>query len=251
MKKILSSLLSLVILSLGLVFFTSTPASAGNEPIEFCHALGNGKYHLMSEVADEGIINGHTGTNHQNGADIIPKFTYIKDKTIEYFDGQNLDKEYLIKKGCKEDAVPVGVEVPAPSYEQPTCPNPSNEMWGRVTEPAVGDGVTESPAVLTVRPDGTAVWTKAYSLKESDEDFAYSWKDGNPERTISYTFNAVNISEDDLWIIDSKTGKGHCELSNTGLAGIDTNTLVLAGGLIFAGMIFLGVTNFIGRRRNA
>jgi hypothetical protein len=33
------------------------------------------------------------------------------------------------------------------------------------------------------------------------------------------------------------------------MSGLNTSAIVLAGGLLFAGMVFLGLTNFIGNRR--
>lgn len=253
MKKIASILLSFALLLMSAVFFAS-PAQAGETDVTFCHALGNGKYQLKTQVADEGIVNGHAGASHQSGKDIIPSFSWVdkKDKTRYYFDGQNLDKSYLLNQGCKENAVGVSVTPNAPTYAPPTCANP-NLPWGSVTIPTdLGNGVLKTtPAVLTENRDKTADWSVTYTIKDNDDDFAYTWADGNPEKTTKFSFDAVNISTDPLWVIDSKTGEGHCELSNTGMSGINNNVLLAAGGLLFAGMVFLGVTNFIGRRRNA
>jgi hypothetical protein len=250
MKKVFASTISLALMAFGAVFFAS-PAQAGNEDVTFCHNTAEGKYEILT-LPPAGVLNGHVGASHQGGLDVIPAFEYRDGNVIKYFDGQNLDKSYLLTQGCKENATPVSVTPNAPTYEPPTCQNP-NAPWGQVNIPGdLGNGVASTtPAVQTISPDGkTAVWKVTYTLEGDTEEHVYTWADGNPERTTLFSFDAVHISTDPLWVIDSKTGKGRCELSNTG-ASINEIALIAGGGAVGLGMIFLGTTNFIARRRNA
>ena len=71
------------------IWETPTPTPSDEDTIRICHATGQeGNYQSISPDKN-GIINGHAGTNHQDGRDIIPPFDY--GESIQHFAGQNWD----------------------------------------------------------------------------------------------------------------------------------------------------------------
>ena len=63
-----------------------------NNQIRICHATGNGKSENYQSISPDvnGIINGHVGSSHHDGRDIIPPFDY--GDPVIHFDGQNWDE---------------------------------------------------------------------------------------------------------------------------------------------------------------
>ncbi|MGK0742493.1 hypothetical protein ACSHWG_11530 [Leucobacter sp. Z1108] len=63
------------------------------EDIDICHATGAVNHWVMVPASASGDVNGHAGSDHQDGRDIIPPFEYSHDGTIVEFPGQNWDAE--------------------------------------------------------------------------------------------------------------------------------------------------------------
>jgi LPXTG-motif cell wall-anchored protein len=231
MKKLSTAALALGILATGTLAGIA-PATAGTDKVTLCHATGNGKY-IPITISKDGTANGHAGTQHQDGADIIPAYSWVEGGTRHYFDGQNLEKGAdILAAGCQVPAQPVTAAPAPPIYTPATCAVPSLP-YGRVTVPAdLGDGVASSTAP-ELNADST-VWSVAYTLKPSTEDVVYSWPAGT---TGAYTFDVVPITADPNYVVDSRTGVGACELPETGAqdyllpAGTGLAALV-AGGLM-------------------
>lgn len=240
-RTVASAALALTITAAALA--AATPAHAGADNVTICHATGAGKY-VQLTVDKAGVVNGHAGPTHQAGADIIPAFNWIEDRTRHYFDGQNTDKLDLLAKGCKADAVPGTVTPAAPTYAPATCQNP-DAPWGAVTIPEqLGDGIAATTPPVLNEQAGT--WTVTYTLNADTEDTIYTWP---KDQTGVYTFPAVHISADPLWVVDSKTGAGQCELSDTGADGISNTALMIGGGAIGLGLMFTAASKI--RRRTA
>lgn len=214
----------------------AAPASAGTDKVTICHATGSGKY-IEQSVAKNGIVSGHAGNSHQSGADIIPAFSWIEDRTRNYFDGQNLDKLDLLANGCKAPAEQIPAAPNAPVYVPASCARP-NLPYGEVVIPKdLGAGVAGASSAFS--PD-SPTWNVTYALVEPTEDRVYSWPagfDGN------YSGPIVPITADPFWITDAKTGEGHCELPETGAADY---ALPVAGGLA---LLTLGAAAMITARR--
>lgn len=184
-------------------------------------------------VSKTAIVNGKS-EHATDPQDIIPPFEYSEtnDGPVLTYPGKNWDErgQAIYNNGC---AVPKkNAEIISPVFEQATCMNKSGSLL-----PAVqGEGVTTAQAPTL--NDG--VWSVVYAPAEG-----YSFPEGM-QSTFAFEVVAPGPS-DPNWDAEA----GECRIANTGIASINTSTLVIAGGLIFAGMIFLGLTNFIGRRRNA
>jgi LPXTG-motif cell wall-anchored protein len=214
----------------------AAPAQADSGKVDICHATGNGKY-VPQSIAKAGAANGHA--THQDGADIIPAYSWVDGKVRYYFGGLNLDKAALLATGCKAPATPVTAAPVAPVYVPASCSNPELP-YGRVVVPAnrgEGVGATTEPAVNAGHTD----WSVAYTLNADTEDRAYSWPSGT---SGTYSFHVVPITEDPMWITDSKTGVGQCEMPETGAS----LPWALAGGLLLGGVALFGASKI--RRRN-
>lgn len=229
---------ALTIALLATATMTAAPAHAGSDTVTICHSTGAGKY-VVQSPSKSGDVAGHAG--HQDGADIIPAFNWVDKGVRYYFDGQNLDKLDLLANGCKAPATPGTVTVNAPTYTPATCMDPTMP-YGRVTIPEnLGDGIASTtPPVLSA--DGKT-WTVTYTLNTDTEDHTYAWPNN---QTGVHTFKVVPITEDPLWVIDSKTGEGKCELSDTGAGGIGNVTI--AGGLIGLGLLAVAGSAWNNRR---
>jgi hypothetical protein len=203
------AILTMALMSLSFVLITPA-ANAGTDKISICHATGNGKY-VPNEVSKDGTVSGHAGLSHQNGGDIIPAFTWIDDKTRYYFDGQNLDKAVLLQNGCKSPAENVNAAPIPPTYIPASCLRPEFPYGEVVIPEDKGAGVVGG-STPTLNANNT-VWTTSYALVEPNEDRVYSWPVGFNN---TFNFKVVPIAEDELWVVDSKTGKGECTLPEMG-----------------------------------
>ncbi len=232
------ALTAIALLAAG-TLLTAAPAQADSGKVDICHATSaaNGKY-VKIEISKDGTANGHAGDSHQDGRDIIPAYSWVEDQVRHYFPGQNLDQVGLIAKGCKAPADGVIASPVPPTYVPASCAAPELP-YGRVIVPAVlGNGVA-SATVPGLSPDNTA-WSVAYSLQADTEDTDYSWPAGLDGK---YNFTVVPITADPLWITDSKTGVGSCELPDTGAADF------LLPGLLGAGALAAGAV--MTRRRGS
>jgi LPXTG-motif cell wall-anchored protein len=242
LRKITTAVLSAVILG-GSALTLAPAAQAGTDKVTICHATSaaNGGY-VSIEVDKNATANGHSGTDHQNGADIIPAYSWVEDKVRHYYPGQNLELVHLIAAGCKAPAAPVTAAPVPPTYVPATCSVPSLP-YGRVIVPTdLGDGVA-SATEPALNPDNTE-WAVSYALKDNTEDHTYAWpKDVDG----TYAFTVVPLSADPMWVVDSKTGVGQCEMPETG-GGISNTALILGGGAIGLGLMFTAATR---RRRTA
>lgn len=232
MKKASSALLAVGILAASIIGF-SAPAEASTDKVAICHATGaEGKY-VSQTVAKDGTVSGHAGDGHQDGQDIIPAFSWVEDKVRHYFAGQNLDKVGLIATGCKAPAVPGLVTINAPVYVPASCSRPTLP-YGEVVVPAdKGEGIGShtDPALN----EANTTWSTAYSLMPDTEDHTYAWPAG---LTGQFSFDVVPITADPMWVTDSKTGNGQCEMPETGAGNFILPGLIgvsaLAAGVVMA-----------------
>lgn len=234
MKKTSSALLTAAIVAASIIGF-STPAQASTDKVDICHATGSGKY-VSQSVAKDGTANGHA--EHQDGRDVIPAYSWIEDKVRHYFAGQNLQLVGLIAAGCKAPAVPGIVTVNAPVYVPASCSRPTLP-YGQVVVPAdkgAGIEANTEPALN----DANTVWSTAYSLKPDTEDRTYAWP---ANQTGKFEFAVVPITADPMWVTDSKTGVGQCEMPETG-----AKDFILPGAVGLAALAAGAL--MIRRRRN-
>ncbi|MDT0171052.1 hypothetical protein [Pseudarthrobacter sp. BRE9] len=185
------------------------PAHAGSDKVTICHATSaaNGHWNQI-EVAKDATAGGHA--NHLDAADIIPAYNWVDKGVRYYFDGQNTDKLDILAAGCMAPAEQVVAAPNKPVYVPASCARPE-EPFGRVVIPKdLGAGVAGASSALS--PDN-AKFSVTYALAAPTEERVYSWPAGV---TGNWEFTAVPITQDPLYVIDSKTGKGQCELSNTG-----------------------------------
>lgn len=251
MKKVIAgvAVAGAMAISMGL---GSIPAHAGSDDqkVQFCHSNEGSKGFSFVDTSISAVVDVKTGLPKGHGVDtkdIIPAFNWINDGVRYYFDGMNLDKVGQIdvaNKSCASDAPDNVAVVPnTPTYVPPSCPLPdgANE-YGQITIPEnLGEGVASTtPPVLDPT---TNTWRVTYTLKADTADVNYEWANG---QTGVFTFKAKHISEDDLWVVDSKTKVGGCELSNTGAA----QDLLLYGG-IGVGILAAGAGAVYFTRRKA
>jgi hypothetical protein len=256
MKKIVSGILSLVLTVMGFVALSMVsvaPASANTGSIGYCQATASDRnpYNFITASIDSLLDNeGNLKQGGINANDVVPKFSYITKANVrKYFEGQNTTKSTLTAADCPGGPELVIAKPEKPSYVPPTCSTYLTYPYGQVTFPAdLGTGVaSHSEAVLS---DTKKVLSTYYTLKADTMTEFYQWDDVMGE-TKTYAFNTQTIADvnDPLYIVDSKTGIGTCELSNTGFMGLDTKVTIV-GGLIGLGILFL-IGNAVVRRRNA
>ncbi|UDL16845.1 membrane protein [Arthrobacter phage Atuin] len=245
MKKFFASILSLALLLIGSVFLAA-PAQAGevDAKVDICHANNGSKGFTANNVNISSIVDLKTGKPEGHGLDerdVIPSFSWVQDKVRHYYDGKNLASlGYILGTGCKENAVGVSVTPNLPTYTPPSCvlTDWKKNPYGTVNIPEnLGEGVekvTFGPSLNTDVKDAPT-WTVHYGLKPNDEDFVYSWAEGENGK---FTINATHISSDPLWVVDSKTGEGSCETANTGASPALTTGLWIGGGLAILGLLF-------------
>lgn len=108
MKKI-ATFLAIVVLAASGIFTAIALAdnpgnsNAGNK-VTLCHATGSSTNPFVEiTVNANGAVNGHAGSSHQDGRDIIPPFSYNDHGKTQNFPGQNYDArgKALLANGCK------------------------------------------------------------------------------------------------------------------------------------------------------
>jgi LPXTG-motif cell wall-anchored protein len=240
MKKLATAVLAAAMLGSSAIALAPA-AQASNDKVTICHATGvDGKY-TTNTISKDGTANGHAGLDHQDGRDIIPAYSWVEDQVRHYFEGQNLDKAYLLDQGCKELADSVTASPVGPKYVPATCAAPELP-YGRVVVPGdlgVGVAGASEPAL---NADNTE-WSVQYTLAADTEEIDYSWPAGVDG---SYKFTVVPLSADANWVVDSKTGVGQCELPDTG-----AEDWYMAAGVVGGAAILLGAATKIRRRRLA
>ena len=235
MRKFLVAIFAMVLVALSFVVIAPA-ANAGTDKIGICHATGNGKY-VPIEVAKSAALEGHNAASHQM-VDIIPAFSFINEKIRYYFEGQNLDKAAYLNNGCVSPVETVTASPIAPVYVPASCARP-NLPYGEVVVPADrGTGVSgvSDPRLNT---DNTA-WSVSYALATNTDTKSHVWPTGFDG---SYNFTVVPLTDDPLFITDSKTGKGECTLPETGAGGDYMPYLGGAAILIALGVFMMARTN--------
>lgn len=242
MKKFYSTILSLALLLIGAVLFAS-PAQAGiPDAISYCQATASDKnpYVLIKNAPLESLIDKKTGEFKQGGinaGDKVPPFSWDfgGDNHGSNSTGQNwnetLDRNFLDVLKCNPSQIPL--PVPTVDFTDSTC-----ILIG-------GNAVVTNPdsRVSVDGPTRTGkVWNATFSLPTSDTYTVFTWADGTTaDKTFSHTL--TDPTTDDLW--DTKTGG--CRTPDTG-GGISNEALMLGGGAIGLGMIFLSVATLMKRR---
>lgn len=237
MKKIASITAAAALIAAPLAL--AAPAQAGTDKVTICHATSaaNGKYNLI-EVDKNATAGGHA--DHQNAADIIPAYSWITDRTRNYFAGQNLDKLDILANDCKAPAEQLPAKPNAPVYVPASCARP-NLPYGEVVIPKdLGEGVAGASTAFS--PD-SPTWSVTYALAAPTDDKVYTWPAGV---TGNYSGAIVPITADPFFITDAKTGEGHCELPETGAKDL---LLPALGGVIVLGLG--GAALVASRRRKA
>lgn len=257
MNRIITALLTIMGV-IALSFISTAPANAGTDEVTYCKAIP-GDYEQKTEKMRD-VFKAHAKKAEgawEDSSDVIPAFEFTdEEKTRQYFDGQNLEHAFLLENDCKaptiphnvvesvESAEPVkSVEAVPPVFAPATCLN----ITGTVTKSEQPEGVelVVGPKLNSNAPPGAAFtgsWVTVYEALDG-----YEFKDGTKMATFINPVIAAGPGDPD-WVTDSKTGKGQCELPETG-AGIYGTELVLAGGLIGLGMVFLGTVSLLNRRR--
>lgn len=81
-----------------------TSGGGQKEKVTLCHATSSSMNPWVSQsVAADGTANGHAGSSHQNGRDIIPPFSYKDGHSTKSFPGQNWNAEgqAIYERGCE------------------------------------------------------------------------------------------------------------------------------------------------------
>lgn len=254
MKKSTAAIILVLLFLIGFLY-TAPKANAG-EPdpkVDICHANNGSKGFTLNNVNISSIVNLKTGEPSGHGLDeqdVIPSFNWVHDGVRRYFDGKNLEtKGYILQTGCKEDAVPFAVTPNLPTYTPPNCvlTDWKNNPYGTVTIPEnLGDGVDKVSFGPSLNTDADPYFTVHYALKANNEDYVYSWADG---QTGKFDLPATHISSDPLWVVDSKTNVGSCETANTGAGPALTTIGYIGGGIAALGILFFILPKI--RRRTA
>lgn len=238
---------------IGLAFASVAPAQAGNphgdlDKVQFCHANNGSKAYSFVDTSIDAVVDVKTGNPKGHGVDtgdIIPAFNWKYEGVRYYFDGLNLDKAGLINRDTKSCAAVGTVHPNAPTYLPASCTTNPKAPYGTVIVPVnLGDGI-KSASEPKLNGD-KSVWNVNYTLKDSDDEFTYSWP---ANVNGAYNFTVVPITADKYYVVDSKTGVGACELPDTGAS---QNLLTYGGigaGILVLGALFMG-TKLIRRRRS-
>lgn len=127
--KVSATALSVLVLGAvnsGVVLAQNGNSNAGNK-VTICHATGSSTnpYVVITPNAN-GVINGHAGSGHQGGRDIIPPFSYNDQGSTKQFPGQNWNAagQATYNNGCKAPAGGRG------SGTQPLATNSTQQSQG-------------------------------------------------------------------------------------------------------------------------
>lgn len=236
MKKFYSILASLglsLMTLVGISFVSAPAANAGDSPnIQICHATSSEKnpYNPVT-ISKTAIVTGKGDQGHgsQHDGDIIPPFTY--GDPLKTYPGKNWtpENQAIYNNSCN---IPLKVATPlAPTYTPGTCINPNGTV--NLSDQPVGVTLNSGPIL-----DGN-IWKVSYVPTEG-------YKFANETSGI-FAFTVVGPdSSDPNWDVEA----GACKLPNMG-AGISSEALMIGGGLIGAGMLFLAVSLFTRRRQTA
>jgi hypothetical protein len=155
-----------------------------SEEVTLCHATGSEtKPFVRITVSAAGAFNGHLdddfggNTDHQNGEDIIPTFTYNGETY-----SQNWTEGDVLPENCAEAEAVTPV---AAQFLNPTCENPTGRVVITATTGVtykVGDTVLS--AGTTTYPAGTSVTVTAHA------DEGYFFAEGTAT-TWMHTFTAA------------------------------------------------------------
>ncbi len=134
--------------------FTNETCDSGE--VAICHATGegtDGKFVLIEHLSAAGAYNGHLGTSHQHGRDIIPPFAFNGNIYSQNWDTIG---QAIFRAGCNvPEQQPTQVN-PAVSFTESNCENAS----GRVT--------VTTTAGVTYKVNGTVVTgTTSYAAGSS------------------------------------------------------------------------------------
>jgi len=238
MKKVISGVIVLVLTLMGfaaLSFASMAPASASEvtNKVTYCQATGNGSFHPIT-AAENSVIDkdGKLQQGGVNANDIIPPFDYnFGGNDHGTFAGQNwsTENQTLWRNGCNPTNVVLTPVLPIAPIQ--TCADPTPTF----TVPAQPSGIN-----VTSAADDKGSYTVAYELPANTVHNTYSFIAGFVNPVIIATID--NRPLDAMW----DAAKGACNMPDTG-AGIKSEHVLWAGGLIFAGLVLLTVS----RRRNA
>lgn len=246
--RIVSALLTIMAI-FALSFASTAPANAGNDEITICHAdKAPDKPYEKKTVAKSAVVNGHAGSGHQDGADIIPAFDWIDNKNVrQYFDGQHLELAFMLDNGCNPPNVPhvnVVKAVP-PVFTPATCLNVTGTV--KASDQPEGIKLVVGPKLNSNAPPGagfTGVWVTVYEALDG-----YEFEDGTKSVTFTNPVVPAGVG-DPNFIVDSKTTVGKCEMPNTG-GGVTDTALMIGGGAVGLGMVFLAGASIVNRRKTA
>lgn len=239
MKKLVSGFLSIA-LTLGLLILSfGAPANASvptPDKITYCQATGNGDYHEItaatkSLVDKQGVIK----QGGINANDIVPPFRWdFGGDNHGDFAGYNYsttNANFLTVNHCN----PVLERLILPGWKVTdyTCTLAGNAV---LTNPDTRLKVT-GPTVT-----GKTV-SASFSLPDNTQYFIYTWDDRTvADKTLSHTM--TDPITDALW----DTSTNSCRTPDTG-AGIKSEHIVWAGGLIFAGLLLTTISGAMRRRK--
>lgn len=249
MKQRITALIAFIsLLFCAIVFALPAQASDLDTKTPVCQATGNGTHHLIS-VSKRSLITGNGSISGINANDVVPPFSYnFGGSNHGRFAGHNWPSDEIgnaFMAGCAGNSTEVTPVLAAPTV-QATCVNVQGEapVVPAQTDPnvTVGEPVYEN-----------GVWTIQYS-KPNDITHntpvtfeSFVWAVMNPVFTGVQTVTVLPAGPgDEFW--DAATNA--CRTPDTG-GGISNFALLWGGIALGGGMIFLGTTNFIGRRRNA
>lgn len=240
MKKIISIIIIIatVMMFIGLAVLAAAPANASetmNQAI--CH-FDNGNGFVQIVVSKSSIVkkNGDEGGHGKHAEDIVPPFEYnFGGNDNGNYVGSNWTPES--QKVWANDCKPIG-----------------NVLTPVLPAPVLGTCV--NPAGTIVKPEQSTGVEAFYEFKNGNYVVTFSKPANTVYNTYSFPVGFTNPATvkvtapghgDQYW--DDK--KGGCNLPDTGASGISTNALVVAGGLIFLGLLAFSVTSFMGRRKKA
>jgi hypothetical protein len=244
LKKITSSILSLLLLLIGTVIFAS-PAQASeiDSKTTLCQATGNGSYRLIN-VAKKSLVTGNGSNSGINENDIVPPFDFnFGGNDHGTYPGQNWVpgvSETFFANGCNPNANVLTPNLPAATV-QATCMDTTGASF--LTTPSQPAGVAISEPKLS---NGETTWEFTFSKTVADTVYeTYSFAKDFSETFIVKILPP--LTTDPYW--DAK--KGACNLPDTGAGGISNTALMFGGGAIGLGLLLFGLLTATGRRRNA